>query len=302
MAGLVGPGTFYGLFGAGTDTGPLPPVATRDLFIGGNLSLNPSSRFASSGSRLYVRGRLTIDSTGGDQHGIVANNGANASVSTQGSTAGGAGGGGNFFPGGGAGGAGGVGVSSGNGTDPTSGVSTTDSLGGNGGTAGAGGVGLARGNPGTANVVPEPYARYRTLTEALSGVLVVRRGNAVVAIVPSGGAGGAGGGHATASVPPLSGGGGGGGAGAVYVCAAEIVLIGSNPHFSAHGGDGDSGSVVGATGAGGGGGGGPVILVTSKLTGDLNVNFQGGASPSLGANGHQPGLPGSPGNFFLFEV
>jgi hypothetical protein len=302
MPGLIGPGTFGGFFGDGSDQGPLPSVATRDIFIGGNTTLDASRRLRTSGCRLFVRGRLTIDSTGGDQHGIISNNGADAANAALGNTSGGAGGGGNFFPAGGNGGAGGVGVSFGTGIDPTNGGSTLDSLGGNGGLAGQGATGLLRGNPGAATLVPEPNARYRTFFEALSGVLYVQRGGGLVPIVPSGGAGGAGGGRGANANPPLNGGGGGGGGGVVFVCAAEIVLVGFAPHLSAHGGNGDSGTTTGNSGSGGGGGGGVVIVVCSKLTGDLSANVLGGQGGAAGTGGHQLGFVGSPGRFILFRV
>jgi hypothetical protein len=291
---LSGPGTFDSFFGdasdgdadfTGTNGGTLAKPSFFDtVLVGGAAGLEMS------GNPLFCR-RLVVDSSNPDLgfYGALHGNGQDANLLGPGSIARGALGG--YFGGGGAGGLGARGIQGGvvpaqNGTAPSG-----WSLGGNGGN-GAPGQNSPAGPGGAPMLLPLPYQRFAaSFLTALSGMFPSPSG----LVVPSGGGGGGGGGTYTSIGG--QGGQGGGGGGINFVCAEEIVLIGTGVHFSARGGIG--GSAAFGAGGGGGGGGGTVILTYGRITGTLKTNVSGGAGGTGFGNRAPAGVDG---NVFLFQV
>jgi hypothetical protein len=288
MPGLTGAGTFDSFFGDGSDGNSVPASFTRDMFFSGNILLNASNRVSTNNWRMYVRGQLTIDSSGlaaGDVDGIVRSNGGDAAGSAGGISPTG-------FYYGSSGGNGG----SGSGTAGQGGVGAQIfSIGGTGAN-GSNGLSTLGGAAGTPNPFPAagPQPHFRSFGNAINGTISYL----YYAVAAQGGMGGGGGGVTTGS-NPSAGGGGGGGGGVLYICARELVVIGSNVHMAARGGRGAAGGAAPGGGGGGGGGGGAIIITFWSRTGQIQFNLAGGTT---GGGGQPNGPAATGGSIFTFQV
>ncbi len=152
------------------------------------------------------------------------------------------------------------------------------------GGGGAGGLGSAgAGGAGGGFPTPSPNeGAGRAILTALTGMKIAASSHRVDGIVGGPGGGGGGGDNTNA------GGGGGAGGGNVFICAREIVLLGS---ITVEGGDGAA-ATTGNAGGGGGGGGGGIFLVYERFTGNGTLLCGGG----LGGAKSGTGIAGSDGS------
>src|SRR5579859_5553315 len=292
---LAGPGTFDAFFGDGSDGDTV--FTNGGQIIGpmsyGTVTVNGLFGLELNGNPLFCH-RLIVDASSSNlfQDGAVHCNGGHAGVNTnvigKGAQAG-------FFGGGGDGGLGGIGAAP-VGTDAQDGLSPPgQSIGARGGD---GGIGLSgrTGLGALPTMVPARYLKMANFITALCGGFLAPGG----LVFPSGGGGGGGGGRLDGT-QIANGGAGGGGGGICFVCAREIILTGNFPHFGARGGNGGNGGGTRGTGGGGGGGGGAIILVYSKIVGNLLTTVLGGVG-GIAPQQTQNGKPGSPGRFFPYLI
>ncbi len=268
---VASPGKFAeDFFGDGSDgdydlNGP-DAALTRDKFFR-NLTIRAGGALATAGHRVFVKEKLTIESTGKlGAWGDSSNGGTMVPVPWSGTS-----------------GAGGYrGYTLATGTNATAGAA-----GGTGDTALktygpscllSGGGGGGGGYVGDAATGTAPVA-------------------GISALGADGGAGGAG--TSDGSSVDLDGGLGGGGGGVVMVYAREIDNAGK---INANGADGEGGQVSGgsSSGAGGGGGGGVVILYYERTSGSGvgTVEAPGGAAGTPGG----AATAGSNGTVHTYQV
>ena len=204
-------------YGDGSDGDvTIPSAATvtlaRDMYYR-NLTVASGGTLVTNGYRVFVRGDLSVESTGS-----INNNGVTATTNT------GALGGGSASIGGGGDG----------GDNSTNGTSVTSSYGGAGGDGGGGGGGT--GGTITAPAIPLLLRDLRMATTLFDGTASF-----------TGGGGGGGGDDGT-----VVGGGGGGGGGVVMVATRRVTNEGSISADGGDGADGNSADDSGGGGGGGG--------------------------------------------------
>tara|TARA_R110000868_G_scaffold352979_1_gene614221 strand:- start:75 stop:998 length:924 start_codon:yes stop_codon:yes gene_type:complete len=266
-----------GIFGDGSDgdaviaTGS-PVLISRDMMYN-NLTVPNGATLTPRGFRIFVKGVLTIDSTGNindngkDAVGINPGLALNI-VSTGFGAASGAGASGRTTTGAGA-------------ASITSSNCSINDLnqtpqGGVGGSAGGANTG------GAAGAAPAPTILQKWTS--LASMWTARCYNAS-STFNGGSGGGAGGCDATGGL--ATSGGGGGAAGIVWIAAKTIVNNGS---ITCNGGAGGNGvSALGVAGGGGGGAGGMIAVITATNTGIGLVSSNGGTpGTSVGTGATQP--------------
>jgi hypothetical protein len=282
---LTGPGTFDSFFGSavhGDAVSVGAQIIPGEQFFG-TLRVSGPGGLEVASHRLFCQ-RLFIDSSDPSlsiDGAIHCNGGHATSVSAgRGAPAG-------FF------GAGGDGGMPGEAGHAPAGLSICGA-GGNGGVGGIGAQGLGA----IPALVPLPYLLVAHFFTALTGMFQTPSG----LVVPSGGGGGGGGGARDDNPLSPTGGPGGGAAGVLFVCAREIFLTGSNPHFAARGGNAAAagGGAGSNTGGGGGGAGGAIILAYGRITGTLVTSVTGGLAG--GSSTGRFGAAGQPGRVFPSQV
>jgi hypothetical protein len=290
---------------------------TRDTFLN-DLTIDAGFTLTTAGFRLFVKGTLTIASTGViGFNGVNGNNGNNGSGTSFGT--GGAGGasladgnlkGSEAGKNGTSGGAGGNGGSGNPGSNGTNGTAITNSFadsysqaGSTGGAGGTGGTGGGTGGtPGTSGTISASFVRPYS---SIFGVpmLDFTPGSSPAFLRYNGNAGGStGGGGGGSNVVGTTGGGGGGGGGngsaggTVVIAAKTIVNNGSIQAVGGNGGNGGNGANAAGAGVAGGGGGGAggnggaggvIVLIYQSLSGSGTITAAGGAVGTGGTGGTQ---------------
>ena len=263
---LISPTFFPGIYGDGSDGDVTETTRTlaRDTFYN-NLTVPAGVTLDTGGFRVFVKGTLTVASTGIIDH-PGANGGAaggTAAAATAGTLAASSNGG-----------------TSGSGAGGNGGAISSNGIGGTGGAGGAGSGGAG----GAGGVITAPGAQVSSIR---AGVIFAMMGQsfgisgttAATQVAPRGGSGGGGGGGNGLN----AGAGGGGGGGYVMVAARTCV---NNGTIRAKGGDGGNASGAGGGGGGwgggGGGGGGVCVLITDTFTGNEPTAPGGAAGAGLG--------------------
>ena len=264
-----------------TTTGDV--TLTKDTYYG-TLNVSAGHTLFTDGYRMFVKGKLTVASTG-----KISNSGGNGgNATTTGGTAGTLANG-NTLPAGSIGkvGADGIGAN-GVGTAGTAGDAVLLALGvaGSGGGDGGATTGFAGGVAGAGGArtsIAQDYPRNQSFALKLYDV----SGTTIAQHTVSGGSGSGGsGGGANFSSGTTGGGGGSGGSGGVLLIAAGEIE--NNGAIEAHGGNGGNGGNStfvnhgGGGGGGGGGAGGMVILITNKYSGTGTKTATGGTAGALG--------------------
>lgn len=258
---------------------------TRSMFYN-NLTVTSIGQITTNGYKIFVKGTITLASTG-----MIEANGV-AATDINGATGVGSGDIGNTFSLGSSGGFGQISKGdAGGGTV----IGTNIFYGlGPSGSGGNSGSGISAGNVGGTNSVST--VKSLRLFDPL-----INQGASLINFAMGGG-GGAGGGGDSLTNAGGDGGGGGSGGGCVFIVARIIDLSGSIQAIGGKGGPGTDGTAVNCGGGGGGGAGasGAVILAyydVIKDSASYDVSAQDGGSKGLAGGGISfDGVDGSPGS------
>lgn len=274
------------MFGDGSDgdvTVSTHVTLTRSMFYNNLTVSGAGSQITTNGYKIFVKGTLTIASSG-----LIEANGVQA---TDINGAPGVGGGdiGNSFSVGSNGGLGAIGKGA---VGGGAGVGLNIFFGlGASGSGGNSGAGIGSGNTGGTNVIGTSKKFRQADPHILGGITSLN--------FAMGGGGGAGGGGDGALNVGGDGGGGGSGAGCVFIFAKTIDFSGSIQAIGGKGGPGTDGTAINCGGGGGGGGGssGAIIIAYFDMVKDsasYDVSAQTGGGHGLSGGG--VGFDGNDGN------